>query len=111
VALHRVHRSTSTKEIQEMSNNTLRVLRASAALRAYVQAYVEDDVDSTATDLITDLMHFIANQGRNPIATLEMAKMHFHAEVLEEAGEESDGECAFNSNGVCTVCGLKDKRG
>lgn len=90
--------------------NANRAIRAAAALQAYIKVYVEPEDETTATDLIVDLMHYIAARGHNPIATLEMATMHYHAEVLEDAGEESDGECAFNSNGVCTVCGLKDKR-
>jgi hypothetical protein len=65
-----------------MSNPTARVLRASAALRAYVQVYGHED-ECNVTDLITDLMHYQHNRGLCPLVDLNNATMHFEAEKDE----------------------------
>jgi len=98
-------------------SNEQRRMRAEAAMTAYQAVYATPDAsyEETITDLIADLLHFAASEDLKPDEMISMALMHFEAESNEEADDdedqESDGDHAFNVNGVCTVCGMKDKRG
>jgi hypothetical protein len=95
-------------------SNADRVKRVEPALQAYASAVGDFLDDANELDLIADLLHRVHANGQDPDKVLKSARMHFvaelHEEILNLAPAESDGECSFNANGVCTVCGLKDRR-
>lgn len=70
-----------------ISSNTDRSNRVIGFVQQYKAAYDEGaDYSETVTDIVTDLLHFLADQGEaEPMATvLDSALMHFEAEYNEE---------------------------
>ncbi|WP_351232859.1 ATP-binding protein [Streptomyces sp. NPDC002133] len=71
----------------EPSRQCVRVQRAAAVLEGYRQAAGSRNVvptypvmEESVTDLIADLLHWLAAQGRDPDDILDRAQMHFEAE-------------------------------
>ncbi|MFJ5866802.1 ATP-binding protein [Streptomyces parvus] len=63
-----------------------RIGRAAAVLSAYRQSSSASELDSaaldeTVTDVITDLLHWLALQGGDPDGALGRAQMHYEAEA------------------------------
>jgi hypothetical protein len=72
------------------TSNAARAERAENALRVYVEANGEvfENSSSEIADIIADLLHLAArtDEGDDPIdSTLRLARMHYEAEVEEEA--------------------------
>lgn len=72
------------------TSNATRAERAENALRVYVEANgdVFENSSSEIADIIADLLHLAArtDEGDDPIdSTLRLARMHYEAEVQEEA--------------------------
>lgn len=104
--------------------NVDRAAWAQEAVDAFLAVCSTDDCDVIG-DMICDLLHLAhsdpARYG-NAIRQHRNGLSNFEAELEEEDDEcapcegydvpdDGDGERSFNSNGVCTGCGVKDKRG
>ncbi|MFI9585065.1 hypothetical protein ACIHCQ_25180 [Streptomyces sp. NPDC052236] len=68
----------------------VRIQRAAAALEGYLLAVDSPGhpsvgrlpvLENSATELISDMLHWLAAQGGDPEAILEQAQMHFEAEA------------------------------
>jgi len=88
-----------------MSNtNETRAVRASEALRNYVEAKGEafENSSSEAADLIADLLHLVAriDEGDEPVeSTLRLARLHFDAEHGNPEEEEIPASATSGSSG------------
>lgn len=72
-----------------MSSNAERAERGRTALAAYRQARGEIDVlSSDATDLITDVLHYLRTQGGSTTQTLASAEMHYNEERHGTYGDD-----------------------
>jgi hypothetical protein len=73
------------------ASNGLRASSAIAAVEFYrrKREFQADDV-IVATDLITDLLHYLHSVGEDPIRELEKAKSYFVAEVMTPLSDTVD---------------------
>ena len=65
-----------------MPDNRDRAHRAASILDVYAQR--TDDRESAAVDLLVDLMHWLDKYDSGFEAALDMAKIHYTAEIEEE---------------------------
>ena len=100
-----------------MSDN--RRMRGQAALSGYLALYGpndasdDDPLDTIFIDLVTDVLHFVAQSTGDPrraLRVLQWAKHHFEYESLEYAPENCP-DCGAPTNdaegGRCAACSAR----
>jgi hypothetical protein len=77
----------------DLPTNAERAERARAYLSDYIRKYGGGDTDDAATDVITDILHLVNLEGRDPARVWESAYYsHYISEVDEEEARDAGAD-------------------